>query len=103
MAATEDGNEAEEEDVLLVLSEALEFAEPFRSDEFYKESGHMLPATELKTIVENLKEVGKLKGCSLGGIATKVTNNGYPKKRDRCNSEVTKFYVGLKVKQGEEV
>jgi hypothetical protein len=74
-----------------------------RSRSVYKESGHMLPATELKTIVENLKEVGKLKGCSLGGIATKVTNNGYPKKRARFNSEDTKFYVGLKVKHGEEV
>jgi hypothetical protein len=101
MAATEDGNEDEEEDVLLVLSEALEIAEPFRSDEFYMEPGHMLPAGEFKNIVEYLKKVGKLKGCSLGGIATKLVNNFYPKKQARFNFENTKFYVGLKAKAEE--
>jgi hypothetical protein len=65
MTAIEDGNEAEEEDVLLVLYEALLFAGLVGSDEFYMESGHMLPSWEFENIVENYKKVGKLgKFCS---------------------------------------
>jgi hypothetical protein len=63
----------------------------------------MLPATELKIIVENMKKVGKLKGYSLAGISTKLANNGYPKKRARYNSENAWLYVGQKLKSEEEV
>jgi hypothetical protein len=102
MTATEEANEAEEEDIIQVLSEAIDFAEPFRSDDFYKESDHLLQATEFKRILDNLKKAGKLKGCSYGGIAIKLGNNGYPKKQVRYNGENAKFYLGLLEKKKAE-
>eukprot|EP00873_Tetraselmis_striata_P008379 jgi/Tetstr1/428643/TSEL_018631.t1 len=101
LSATEDANNDEEEDVFVVLEQAIEFAEPFQDERLYRDGGYFLRAAELKNVVADLKKEGKLKGVSLSGITTRLQNNGYEKKQMRHDGVNNKFFLGMKAREME--
>jgi len=100
-------DEAEGEDLITALSDALEFAPAFETLDKCRESGFLMKPSDLKEIVNGLKKQGKLSGVSKSGVLSQLAFRGYPKSNkirfDPGSGVVyTAWIMGVRERRGED-